>query len=137
MPGSPALYEDLWRAVGHDPERLAAEFNALFLEAVRRELATGAYEDDGILGDGGPLWFRPYEYNDLLPLAGLRQVVGHTPPIETLEAEGFFMVDPLAHWGKRDTGRYRYAVIEEGRVRVESGTLRETAWAVGFAGSAW
>ncbi len=119
--GISGAYDELWDEVDHDPERLAAQLNGLFSQAVRQELETGEWDDDGILADKGPLWFRPYEYNELQPLAGVTQVVGHTPPIEKLEDEGFFMVDPCAHWG--GGAAYRYAVIEGGRVRVERGTL--------------
>ncbi len=122
--GVSSAYQGLWHEVGGDPYRLASRLNELFLQAVRRELKTGGWDDEGILGDRGPLWFRPYEYRSLKPLEGIRQVVGHTPPIEELEEQDFFMVDPCAHFCSRDLGRYRYAVIEGGRVRVKSGTLR-------------
>lgn len=106
-----------------DPERLAAHLNQVFLTALRRELETGEYDDHGILGDDGPTWFRPRPYSPLLPLAGVRQVVGHTPSIPGLEKRGFHMVDPCAYLGMDDPGRFRYAVIEQGRVRIEEGTL--------------
>ena len=106
-----------------DASLLAAHLNTSFLEAVRRELETGEWEVDGILGEGGPTWFRPRPYSAFLPMSGLRQVVGHTPPVPELEQVGFHMVDPCASMGMDDLGRFRYAVIEGGQVRVEEGTL--------------
>ena len=110
-----------------DPSRLGAHLNRVFLAAVRRELATGDWDDRGILGDDGPLWFRPQPYSNRLPLAGIAQVVGHTPPLPELEASGFFMVDPCVFGGLGDSRRYRYGVIEDGRVQVREGTLRAGA----------
>ena len=106
-----------------DPRLLAEHINRAFLAAVRAELETGKWEEDGILGDDGPTWFRPRPYSNLLPLAGLRQVVGHTPPLPELAEGGFHMVDPCAFLSMDDPRRYRYAVIEDGQVRVEEGTL--------------
>ncbi len=105
-----------------DPLLLAAHLNASFLAAIRRELETGEWEKDGILGDQGPTWFRP-RHSYLQTLSGLQQAVGHTPPMPELEKTGLYMVDPCAWLGMKDTGRFRYAVIEDGRVRVEEGTL--------------
>jgi Calcineurin-like phosphoesterase len=106
-----------------DPARLAAHLNRVFLGAVRRELSTGDWDEEGILGDDGPLWFRPRPYSNRLPLTGITQVVGHTPPQPELEASGFFMVDPCVFRGWRDSRRYRYGLIENGRVQVREGTL--------------
>ena len=106
-----------------DPIRLVSYLNGMFLAAVRRELSTGDWDDQGILGDDGPLWFRPRPYSNRLPLAGITQVVGHTPPLPELEAAGFFMVDPCVFRGLGDSRRYRYGVIEDGRARVREGTL--------------
>ena len=87
--------------------------------AIRRELETGECAEDGILGDDGPSWFRPRPYSHLLPLAGLPQVVGHTPPLPELEAVDFHMIDPCVFLSLNAPGRCRYAVIEDGRVRIE------------------
>jgi len=106
-----------------DPALFAEYLNRAFLAAVRAELETGVWEENGILGDDGPTWFRPEPWSRLRPLAGIGQVVGHTPPVTELEAKGFYMVDPCAFYGMDDPGRFRYAVIEAGRVRVEEGTL--------------
>ena len=106
-----------------DPVSLAGYLNRGLVGAVRRKLETGEYDELGILGDGGPTWFRPPPFGDLLPLSGIRQVVGHTPPLPELEELGFFMVDPCVFLGMEDTARFRYAVIEDGQVRVEEGSL--------------
>ena len=106
-----------------DPALLAEQLNGEFLAAVRAELETGEYDERGILGDDGPTWFRPRPYTDLLPLAGIRQAVGHTPPIENLERAGFYMVDPCVFRAAGDPLQFRYAIIEDGRVRIEEGTL--------------
>jgi hypothetical protein len=106
-----------------DPEHLAKHLNQAFLIALRGEFETGEYDEQGILGDDGPTWFRPRPYTRLLPLAGIRQVVGHTPPVPELESCDFHMVDPCAFLGMENLGRFRYAVIEDGWVRVEEGTL--------------
>jgi hypothetical protein len=102
-----------------DPARLAAHLNRVFVAAVRQELETGEWDKHGILGETGPLCFRPLPYWDRTPLAGVTQVVGHTPPQPELEADGFYMIDPCAWMMMLDgPGRLRYAVIEEGRVEV-------------------
>jgi Calcineurin-like phosphoesterase len=122
--GVSTQYERLFREECQgDPALLAARLNASLLAAIRRELETGYREEDGILGDDGPTWFRPPPYSDLPPLLGLRQVVGHTPPLPRLEQAGFHMVDPCVWLGMEDLGRFRYAVIEGGQVCVEEGTL--------------
>lgn len=115
----PLLGDDLVKA----PERLAERLNRDFLTAVRQELQSGEWDQHGILGDHGPLWFRPQPYSALLPLAGIKKVVGHTPPLPELVALDFHMTDPCAFLGMRDAGRYRYAVIEDGAVRIEDGSL--------------
>ena len=106
-----------------DPAFLAEHLNRVFLEAVRSELRSGARDEQGILGDDGPTWFRPFPWSDLLPLAGVRQVVGHTPPVDELEAVDFHMVDPCAFYGMEDSKRFRYAVSEGGEVTVVEGSL--------------
>lgn len=106
-----------------DPTRLAAHLNEAFLAAVRRELLTGDWDTEGIIGTNGPLWFRPQPYSSRLPLAGVTQVVGHTPPLPHLEPSGFYMVDPCVFQGLGSSRRYRYAVIENGRVRIHEGSL--------------
>lgn len=102
---------------------MAQHLNEDFLAAISRELETGEYDEGDILGEDGPTWFRPYPWNELFPLAGVRQVVGHTPPVQELEDVDFHMVDPCVFRWLENVPRFRYAVIEEGRVRVEEGTL--------------
>lgn len=105
-----------------DPWLLAAHLNVSFLTAIRQELETGEWDEDGILGDEGPLWLRPGLHGDRLPLAGIPQVAGHTPPIAGLEEYDFSMIDPCAWLGMDVPGRCRYAVIEEGRASVVDAT---------------
>ncbi len=112
-----------WGECRGDPSLLAAWLNQELLTAIRHELETGEWDEDGILGHDGPTWFRPTRRGFLQPLPGLRQVVGHTPPVEELEHMDFYMVDPCVFMGMDDPGRFRYAVIEEGQVRVEEGAL--------------
>ena len=122
--GVSSEYEPLFHhECGGDVRLLAAYLNQALLAAIGQELETGDWAEDGILGDRGPTWFRPRPHSSLLPLPGLRQVVGHTPPVPELEEAGFYMVDPCAFMGMDDPGRFRYAVIEDGQVRVEEGTL--------------
>lgn len=122
---------------GGDPALLAERLNREFLTAVLRELETGEWDEHGILGDGGPIWFRPTPWSRLLPLAGIRQVAGHTPPQEEFEAAGFYMIDPSAWLGLDDPGRFRYAVVEHGQVRVEGGTLTGSAVPDGPRTTTW
>ncbi|MCE5254863.1 MAG: metallophosphoesterase [Actinomycetia bacterium] len=121
--GVSSRYERVFREQCQgDSSLLAALLNTTLLAAIRHELETGEWEEDGILGDHGPTWFRP-RHSGLLPLSGLRQVVGHTWPMPELEEAGFYMVDPCAWLGMDDPERFRYAVIEDGKVRVQEGTL--------------
>lgn len=107
-----------------DVARFAAYLNNEFLSAVRRELETGQWDIDGVLGDDGPLWFRPPPFSNHHPLANIRQVVGHTPPQLRLEKRGFFMVDACVFHGVRE-GEFRYGVIQGGQVAVYDGSLLE------------
>ncbi|MHB8870622.1 MAG: metallophosphoesterase [Thermoleophilia bacterium] len=121
-------YESVFHgACEASPERLADHLNERFVQAVREELETGAWDADGIVGERGPLWFRPHEWAGGVPLRGVTQVVGHTPPIPELEEEGFFMVDPCAFWSPADERQYRYALIEAGRVQIVEGPLKEAS----------
>ncbi len=112
-----------WRECGGDPRQLAERLDREFLDAARRELETGEWQEEGVLADHGPLWFRPKPFSRLDPLGGVRQVAGHTPPLRAPSPADFHMIDPCAFFGMRDEGAYRYAVIEEGQVRMEDGTL--------------
>lgn len=109
---------------GSDPALLAERLNQEFVAAVTREMETGEWDERGIFGDDGPVWFRPAPWSRLQPLDGVVQVAGHTPPQQDLEASGFYMIDPCA-WlmDFGEPGQFRYAVIEDGQVRVTGGTL--------------
>jgi hypothetical protein len=98
-------------------------------QTITLAVQTGEWDRNGILGRSGPLWFRPLPCADRLPLARVRQVVGHTPPQPELEAHGFWMVDPCVWMSMMDASwRVRYAVIEDGGVTVvESAVDRENA----------
>src|SRR5665811_1906255 len=63
-----------------NPERLADYLNEKFLQAVRQELETGAWDAGGILGKGGPLWFRPFERAGGRPLLSLIHISEPTRP---------------------------------------------------------
>lgn len=114
---------------GSDPARLAGRLNGAFRAVVEREPRVGDWREHELLGDCGPFWFRPWPYSHLLPLSDCPQVVGHTPPLDNVDIDGFHMIDPSSFNGSEDPGRYRYAIIEEGTVKVEEGTL-ETACAI-------
>lgn len=103
---------------GGDPARFAARLNEEFLAAVRRQLETGEWDEDGILGEEGPLWFRPSPWSSAEPLAGVRQVSGHTMPRLELEAAGFYMIDPCAWLSPGGPEWVRYAMVEDGQLRV-------------------
>jgi hypothetical protein len=70
-------------------------------------------------GDQTPLWFRPTKW--YAPKAGLKQVVGHTPPswlaYVGTEYPNYHTVDPYCKVGF-GPDRYRYAVIEDGVITV-------------------
>lgn len=119
-----------WEASGRDPARMAARLEAEFrnvvgylLEHDRRDV------HPPLLGNLGPLGYRPsLEARDKL-LPGLVQVVGHAPgggvTARSLRASGMYLVDPDVLKGLKpeDHGRYRYAVIEGAAVHIEEGSL--------------
>jgi hypothetical protein len=104
-------------------ERIAQVLNEEFKTAV----ADGSRSMEGVVGAGGPLWWRPGRYGD--PLAGVTQVIGHTPPESIGESDaaghwarrGVYLIDPWVRgWRRRDfrpPTPVRYAVIEDGAVR--------------------
>ncbi|HET6493936.1 MAG TPA: metallophosphoesterase [Thermoleophilia bacterium] len=119
-------YAPDWDACGRDPTRLATRLAGEFRNVVAYLLQAGAgVVNPPILGNLGPLGYRPsLESRDRL-LPGLVQVAGHTPgggvTARSLRASGVYLVDPDVLGGLRpeDSGRYRYAVIEGGIVRIE------------------
>ena len=123
-------YGDLFQhECGSDPARLAACLNARFEALVVREPPLRDWYDDPLLGDFGPLWFRPAPYTHLAPLPGCAQIAGHTLPLSRMEGTHFYMIDPTSFDCFDEPGRYRYALIENGVVRVEDGCLGEPAGA--------
>jgi hypothetical protein len=105
-----------------DIQLFAQSLNERFLEEIARETMARTHEwgEDGVLGVSGPLWYRPHVFKP--PLA-CTQVAGHTPVLEGMQQLGLYMIDPDTSYGLGDSYRFRYAVIEEGEVRVEEGTL--------------
>ncbi len=133
--GISTRYERVFRETCQGrPAMFAQKMNEEFRGAVRQCLDPGAKplsEDDasdagGIFGDQGPFWFRPPPFDRALPLEGVAQVAGHTPAMSALAKDGFYMIDPgvwLADLG--EPLMFRYAVIEDGRVRVVEGEMNE------------
>jgi hypothetical protein len=64
--------------------------------------------------NNSPVWFRP---GFLLPLPGIKQVCGHTPPEMIDTYKDYVSVDPFSRRAF-GTDRYRYAVIENDEVTV-------------------
>jgi len=64
----------------------------------------------------GPLWYRP----ELLEPIDIEQVCGHTPPMpwHAKRFPNLHMVDPYARGVDMKTDRYRYAIIDHGKVTV-------------------
>ena len=104
----------------------AARLNAGFQRAVY-----DVAENNVALEDADPLWWRPGRGDP--PLEGVVQVMGHTPiefynrpdAAELMEQLGLYLVDPWVR-GWRERGfappvPVRYAVIEDGVVRVVEG----------------
>lgn len=134
-------FSDLVARTGHDPEAIAAELNARFIEemadvARARPLSTAAADRYRLAGGGrGPVWFRPSNPVDLP--SGLKQIAGHTPPevysdaeLESLRSAGLLLIEPGGHDPDEPATRVgarmlhpslRYAVIEDGVGRVVEG----------------
>ncbi len=132
-------FEPEFEAAGRDvaafAERLSDEFRALFADAGSGGAGPGAHPDEWspaarrFLGATGPLWYRPLLWGRAAPLPGIVQVVGHTAPelyrpkgLAIIESLGIHLVAPAVnavdeHWLAH---AYRYGVIEDGQVRVES-----------------
>jgi len=143
--GISARYERVFRdACNGKPSLLAEHVNVEFGDAVRQRLGMeedevegGASSDSafgrerevsarGVLGEYGPFWFRPPPFTHARPLAGVTQIAGHSPAVAEMAKDGFHMIDPMV-W-LADAGeplRFRYALIEDGRVRVEEGDVDE------------
>jgi hypothetical protein len=116
-------------------ERLNVEFRELAGAVASRPLADSAdIWERRLFGMEGPLWYRPFIYGRNPPLEGIVQIVGHTAPelyppsaLRKLELLGIHLVAPdprEMEWGDADPDwlarAYRYGVIEDGTVRVES-----------------
>jgi hypothetical protein len=81
-------------------------------------------DPSGLFSECGPFWFRPPPYSNAQSLGGMPQIAGHSPPIEELAEDGFYMIDPTV-WLEElgEPLRFRYAVIQGGRVQVEQGMV--------------
>jgi hypothetical protein len=110
-----------------DAEFIARALNEQFeTEVARRSMKAGS-----VVGSSGPLWWRPGVWGD--PVPGVIQVVGHTPPEMMAETDaaarwgqrGIHLIDPYVRgWRRRGflpPTPIRYAVIEDGAVRVVDG----------------
>ena len=129
-------FEESGRDLKVFAERLNSDFRVLL---ARAGLGKPVDEDETdamrLLGSDGPLWYRPL-WGLTPPLSGIVQVVGHTAPelyqpagLAMLERLGIYLIAPdprQVEWGEADPywleHAYRYGVIEDGVVRVESWT---------------
>jgi hypothetical protein len=69
----------------------------------------------------GPLWYRPTTEN--LPVSGLRQICGHTPPVwikqSGINDTNFISADPYCMGSHFESpNRYRYVLIENNSICV-------------------
>ena len=121
------LFADRNRRVD-DPDAFVEHLNAMFDQAARRQLRSGRKDKlNRIMGRRAPHRFRAFR-EDMGPervLPGVTQVAGHSAPemyggrwtIEDLAAAGLHIVDACYH-DRQGTDRFRYAVIENGKVEV-------------------
>lgn len=94
------------------------DFPGMDVNGIATELNKMPLED--IWHDWSPVWWRPGE---IAPYPNITQVIGHTPP-GWVQAHYFmsdlsklYFVDPYTPEGF-DKNRYRYAVIEDGKVTI-------------------
>jgi len=134
-------------ALGRDPARLAARLNDEYLVATLRQLEQGlGAREPRTLDAWSPLWLR-VDDADVGPgrlLDGVEQIAGHTTPTvfrrwteADFRAAGLHAIDPGTYGlGPGDHPlHYRYAVIEDGVVRVESGSVEANGEEAGGAGT--
>jgi len=129
--GISADYAPLWEECGRDPERMATRLNSEFRAVVDYLLTSGRKDlHPPVLGNFGPLWFRPPNESRELLLQGAVQVVGHTPcrlpgVVAEVQQAGYYLVDPdvLGGLPPDERDRYRYALIEDGEVSVRVGKI--------------
>jgi len=129
--GVSSEYAYLWEECGHQPEQLAERLNDEFRTVVEYLLTSGGKDlHPPILGNLGPLWFRPPCESQEHLLRGPAQIVGHTPTrlpgkVAELREARMYLIDPdvLGGLPPEDRRKFRYAVVEDGEVRVEAGKL--------------
>jgi hypothetical protein len=125
--GVSARYERaLDEECGGDIAVFADWLNKAFDESLRASIARWAVDWEGLLGLDGPFWFRPRGLRAHEVLRGVSQIAGHTPvsaPVaEAFADEGLYLIDPYAYEGP-SPDRFRYAVIDDGHVRIEDSAL--------------
>ncbi len=121
--GVPARYGGALRdECDGDIERFAEWLNRAFDESLRASIQRWAVDWEGLLGLDGPFWFRPRIDRADAVLEGVVQIAGHTPARAGEDVEfarlGLFLIDPDVYRPPSED-RFRYAVIEDGRVRIE------------------
>ena len=129
--GVSSEYALAWEEYGREPAQLAERLNDEFHIIVDYLLTSGRKDvRPPILGNLGPLWFRPPNESREHLIPGLTQIAGHTPcqwpgTVRELREAGVYLIDPdvLGGLPPEDRCKYRYAVIEAGEVRVEDGRL--------------
>ena len=120
------LYADKSHRVD-DPDGFVQRLNDMFDRAARRQLESSLPDKlDRIMGRRAPHRFRVFRPDMTgLVLPGVVQVAGHSAPEthgseqqrQALARQGFHIVDPSYHL-RAGHGGFRYAVIENGQVKV-------------------
>jgi hypothetical protein len=122
-------------AAGRDPAQFALLLNEEFRGDLERQLSAGIEQPEPRTLDGhSPMWLR-VDDADVGPervLGEIEQIAGHTTPgvfrhwtEADFRAAGLYLIDPGSYGlGPRDHPRhYRYGVVRDGTVTVESGTV--------------
>jgi hypothetical protein len=143
--GVSSRYEWILRAADGDLAKMAEIMNASFKDEYKSQAFPDVYSTyhsgyksefgPDLLARDGPLWFRPFDgrMEEGLPLR-VPQVAGHTPPNcyskgerDSLVKDKFYLIHP-PYFPKKNF--YRYAVIDNGQVKVYDGYLggSETRW---------
>lgn len=80
-------------------------------------------------GEDEPLWYRPFPFS--LPKSGFKQIAGHTPDgcyteaqLKSMRDKGLRLIDPYCREIGNQVGRYKYAIVSDGHVRVKGGVLK-------------
>ncbi len=98
----------------------------MFDESLRSSISRWAVDWEGVLGLAGPFWFRPRieRADEVLP--GWSKWPATRPhegmPDAAFAERGLFLIDPDVYMPPTQD-RFRYAVIEDGAVRIEDSVL--------------